>query len=236
MSMAGAAHGTMVNVFAASSVAEIMQKLADDFSKTQGADVRVIIAGSSTLAQQIVAGAPADIFVSANPEWVEYVQSESGFGSEAVLFSNRLVVIAPKGSGLELPDLSALGAILGESRLALGDPEHVPAGIYARQALQSAGVWAEVESRLAPASNVRAALRLVSAGAAGLGIVYVTDIAGTDVEMLFAIDPALHEKIAYVATLGPQADTDAAGFFDFLQTDAAKSAARAFGYAMSGGE
>ena len=232
----GSASGAPVSVFAAASAAEIMQKLAADFSSDTGIEMRVVVAGSSTLAQQIVAGAPADLFVSANPEWVAFVKDKAGFSSGAVLFSNRLVVIAPKGSTVELTDLAAIASNLGDGRLALGDPAHVPAGIYARQALQGAGVWAEVENRVAPASNVRAALRLVSAGAASLGIVYVTDISGTDVEILLEIDPALHETIAYVATIAPEADMDAVRFFDFLQTDAAKSVALEFGYPGAGGE
>jgi len=222
-----------VTLFAASSLTEIMQVVAQGFYEKTAIEVSVVPAGSATLAQQIVAGAPADIFISANRDWVAYVKDRAGYGTGVELFGNQLVLVAPAGSSLALSSLSGLGRVLGQDRLAMGDPDYVPAGIYGRQALKGAGVWSEIEPRIAPAANVRAALNLVIYGAAGMGIVYQSDARAGLVEIVLPIDPALHEKISYIASLAPNASDDAAAFFSYLQSSDTKEIARDMGYQVA---
>ena len=126
-----------VTLFAASSLTEIMEDLARGFARKTSIDVSVVPAGSGTLARQIVAGAPADIFVSANKKWISYVEKKAGFGAGVELFGNQLVLIAPARSLVTVANLSDLGKSLEGNRLAMGDPRYVPAGAYARQALKN---------------------------------------------------------------------------------------------------
>ncbi len=222
-----------ITLFAASSLTEIMQVVARGFFEKTAIEVRLVPAGSATLALQIAAGAPADIFISANRDWVAYVEDKAGYGDGVELFGNQLVLVAPAGSALALSSLSELGQVLGQARLAMGDPEYVPAGIYGRQALKEAGVWLEIKPRVAPAANVRATLNLVIYGAAAMGIVYQSDARAEEVEVVLAIDPALHEKISYVGALAPGATRDAEAFFSYLQSAATKEIARDMGYQVA---
>ncbi|MFK8017835.1 MAG: molybdate ABC transporter substrate-binding protein [Gammaproteobacteria bacterium] len=170
----------VVTVLAASSLQDVVPLILADANLT---DVRVSYAASSTLARQIEAGAPADIFLSASTDWVDRLaQSERIVASSREQFlGNRLVLVAHPDalsttSTLNMPaDLPlALGA---DARLAIGDPAHVPAGRYAKAALNQIGVWSALESRCALADNVRAALALVARGEAPFGVVYATDAA-----------------------------------------------------------
>lgn len=219
-----------VMVFGASSLTEIMEKLAGDFKAKTGIEVTVVPGGSSVLAQQIVGGAPADIFISANRDWIDYIVERSEFGPATPLFGNQLVLIAPEGTSLQINSLADLGQALGNARLAMGDPEHVPAGIYAREALQSAGIWPDIKSRIAPTENVRAALRLVIAGAAPMGIVYRTDARLAQVQTILRIAADLHSEITYIASLKPQASAETLAFFEFLQGPDTKEIAAEMGY------
>ena len=220
-----------VKVFVAASLIELMEEAGREFEAETGQSVGLIVAGTSTLAQQIVAGAPADIFISANRDWLEFVRNRAGFGKGVPLFSNKLVVVKPENSDLVLTDLADLPDILQGQRLAIGDPDQVPAGIYAQQALRAAGVWEDVAGRLAPAANVRAALQLVMSGAAPVGIVYGSDVSHPGVEIVLPIDSALHEEIVYLGALSPEADGIAKRFFAFLQSMDVKNLALDFGFA-----
>jgi len=219
-----------VTLFAASSITEIMQDLAQNFTSDTGIKVSVVPAGSATLAQQIAAGAPADIFVSANKEWLSYVEKKAGFGPGMVLFGNQLVLIAPASSSIKLARLADLGKAVNGNRLAMGNPDYVPAGIYGRQALQKAGLWAQIKPWIAPAANVRAALNLVLYGAAELGIVYKTDAMIKGVRVVLEIDPALHEKISYIGALAPKASDNAKALFSYLGGKQARQIASQMGY------
>ena len=220
-----------VNVFAAASLSELIGDIGREFERETGIKILVSTAGSSTLARQIIAGAPVDIFISANPDLITQVQKNAGFGVGRSLFYNRLVVVGPPSSDKQLTGLENLPIVMGEDRLAMGDPSHVPAGIYAKQALENVGVWDQVSHRLAPASSVRAALRLVQAGAAQLGIVYASDLRGTDLISLLEIDPKLHQQIIYVGALASNRKTDeGAVFLTFLGSDFAKNKALEFGF------
>ena len=179
-------------------------------------------AGTAALARQIESGAPADIFLAANAAWMDHVDAQGLIepGSRQALAGNRLVFVtgdsdmAPfePSATLDLP------ALLDGGRLAIGNPDHVPAGIYARQALEALGLWPGVRSRLAPAADVRAALALVARGEAPLGIVYATDAALVeDVRIVGTIPAALHEPIVYpVALIAGRPSPLATRFFQFL--------------------
>ena len=145
--------------------------------------MRLSVASSSTLAKQIAAGAPADIYFSANVEWMDYLQAHQHIEQDTRvdLLGNALVVIAPTGEPFTVrwaKDFDFAGAFAG--RLALGDPDHVPAGQYARQALEKLGWWPVLKSRIAPAPDVRAALVYVERGECAVGLVYATDAAQSD--------------------------------------------------------
>ncbi len=145
-------------IFVASSLADVVGALVE---ASKIGDLQVVIGSSSSLARQIKAGAPADLFISANKDWAQFVAGDEKLQP---LFSNRLVLISHKAQTLS--EIEQLPALLGTSRLAISDPDHVPAGIYAREALVSAQLWNSVGQKLAPADNVRAAARLVQSGVA----------------------------------------------------------------------
>jgi molybdate transport system substrate-binding protein len=169
-----------------------------------GAEVRFSLAASSTLARQIEAGAPADVFASASEEWMDYLADRGLIepGSRSSPVGNSLVLIAPAADATGAVEIGPgldLGGLLGPAgRLAVGDTAHVPAGIYARQALESLGLWPAVRDRLAMADNVRAALALVERGEAPLGIVYATDARiSAAVRVVGAFPQGSHPPITY---------------------------------------
>ncbi len=168
-----------VTVFAAASLTSALGKLGDDYTKSTGVPVRFSFAASSTLARQIEAGAGADVFFSADQEWMDYLEQRGRIqkSSRHNLLGNRLALIAPADSKIELTIAPGfpLARALGDGRLATGDPDSVPVGRYARQALTSLGVWNDVADRLVRAEDVRHALVFVAQGEVPLGIVYETD-------------------------------------------------------------
>ncbi len=195
-----------ITVFAAASLKESLDAVAAQFEKKASVNIRRSYGASSALARQIEKGAPADLFISADLEWMNYVAQRQLIraASRSHLLSNRLVLIAPAASQVTLPITPnfPLAAALGENRLALADPTSVPAGRYAKAALQALGVWSAVERKLAPAESVRAALALVARGETPLGIVYATDaIAERKVRVMGEFSMALHPPIVYAAAV-----------------------------------
>ena len=196
------AHAGTVTVFAAASLKESLDAAAKPFEASTGHKVVVSYAGSNALAKQIEAGAPATLFISADLDWVDYVEKRGLAipGSRRNLLGNDLVLIAPASSTLTVkiaPGFDLAGA-LGGGRLALANPDAVPAGKYAKAALTALGAWTGVEKKMAPAENVRAALALVSRGEAPLGIVYRTDaMADKGVRIVDAFPQASHPAIMY---------------------------------------
>ena len=189
-----------VTVFAAASLTAAAGEVFDDEAPTE---VSLSFAASSVLARQVDAGAPADLFLSANSAWMDFLQQRGRIdtATRVDLLANRLAVVAPAGSGLDVEisgEFDFPGSFAG--RLALGDPDHVPAGMYAKQALVRLGWWSRLEPRLAPAPDVRGALVFVERGACFAGIVYATDAAASDrVEVAAVIPDSLHEPILYPA-------------------------------------
>jgi len=197
-----------VTVFAASSLTDAVTTIAEQHEIETGQSVRLSFASSSTLARQIEAGAPADIFISASADWMEYLAERNLIvaGSQIAPIGNRLVWIGPADQPAPpqdaLSNAASLQQYLGDiGRFAMGDPAHVPAGIYGAQALRSLELWAIAEPRLARADNVRAALALVARGETPLGLVYATDAAITeqDVQVLGEIPATSHKPITYPA-------------------------------------
>lgn len=177
--MAAVTDKPAITVFAAASLANALQDLGDAFTKDTSIPVRFSFASSSALARQIENGAPADVFFSADLEWMDYLQARKLIrpDSRHDVLANRLVLVAAADSKIELtiaPQFP-LAATLGKGRLATGDPDAVPVGRYAREALTTLGVWNEVVDKLVRADNVRSALAFVDRGEAPLGIVYETD-------------------------------------------------------------
>lgn len=220
-----------VTVFAAASLRNVLTEIVSGYDA--GDDVIVSYAGSSTLARQIQMGAPADIFISANVDWVTVLQ-QNGLvqkNSTKVFASNRLVLIQPKGQSAPLfTGWDAWAKTLGTSRVALAMVDAVPAGIYAKSALQHLDVWEFVSPNIVQSDNVRAALALVALGAVDYGVTYETDaLSEPKVTIVANIPDASHQAIAYPAVL--LGDSGAAqAFFDHLFSQTAQKILRDHGF------
>jgi molybdate transport system substrate-binding protein len=234
----GRAQAEDLLVFAAASLKDALDAALRDYQTGSGAPVNVSYASSSTLARQIERGAPADVFISANREWMDYLDERDLLqdGSRADLLGNSLVLVAPRDDDIQLeiaPGFDLLGA-LGGGRLAMGDPDHVPAGTYGKTALESLGVWQEVAPHVAPADNVRAALALVARGEAPLGVVYRSDaLADATVRVVDAFPSDSHPPIIYpVAIMADSKHPAAAGLVDFLRSASAGRTFERFGFIL----
>jgi molybdate transport system substrate-binding protein len=222
------AQSSDVLIFAAASLKNVIDDLAAPCKQVTGVGYQASYAASSTLAKQIAEGAPADIFISADLEWMDDVARRNLIesASRVNLICNDLVLVAPKASSvaLKIAPNFGLAAALGNGRLAVGDPAAVPAGLYAKAALTSLGVWNSVSSRLAPSENVRAALLLVSRAEAPLGIVYRTDaIADATVRIVDVFPESSHPAIVYPAALTARAPAAARKVLEYLRGPAARA-------------
>lgn len=218
-----------VTVFAAASVKPVMDAIVPDFEAATGHRVTVALAGSSVLARQIQAGAPADIFISANRAWMDVLEGDGLIDSTTRfdLAGNRLVMVAHGAAPpLDLTNAQQVVARLGGGRLAVALTRAVPAGIYAEAALRSLGLWDSVAKRLAETDNVRAALALVALGEAPMGVVYATDAAAEPRVSIIGEFPAgSHPAIAYpVARIAGHGGPAAAGFLGWLKGPATRAA------------
>ena len=232
-----AAEPPPVTVFAAASLTDALRQVGDEFTKETGVPVKFSFAASSTLARQIESGAPSDVFVSADLDWMDYLEQRNLIrkASRHNLLGNRLALIAPIDSKvvLKIAPHFALRAALGDERWATGDPDSVPVGRYAREALTSLGVWGEVADKLVRAENVRGALMFVERGEVPIGIVYETDAAIDPKVRVIDLFPAdSHAAIVYPAALLPAASADAARFHAYLQGPQAKAMFTRFGFAV----
>lgn len=214
--------GGPVMVFAAASMVGALEAAAVAFTEAEGTPVTTVFAASSRLARQIEAGAPAHVYVAANEMWMDYLfaRGQMEAGSRVALAGNALVLVAPVGAGpdaIALEDARPIVEVLGERRLAMGDPDHVPAGAYARAALEALGLWPDIAARIAPMANVRAALAVVERGEVPLGIVYASDAAASERVRVVATFPAgSHPPIVYPGALVAGAPSAAVRFLDYL--------------------
>ncbi|MFM9861760.1 molybdate ABC transporter substrate-binding protein [Pseudoxanthobacter sp. M-2] len=226
-------------VFAAASLKGALDGAVALYEAEGGAPVTVSYAGSSALARQIESGAPADVFISADLDWMKYLAGKSlvRAGTERRLLGNRLVLIAPKDGAraVEIGPGFALAAALGDGRLVLCDLA-VPCGKYGKAALEGLGVWGSVEGRIAFAENVRAALAFVSRGEAPYGIVYATDAAADPAVAVVGTFPEdSHPPIVYpVAVTAESQNPAAAAFVEFLATPKAGAVFEKAGFTVLG--
>lgn len=225
-------------VLAASSLQDALTEAARKWESNGHPAPVLSFAGTSALARQIEGGAPADLFIAADEQWMDELASGEHIkgGSRRDLLGNSLVLVGPTGSGkpLDTLDSGTLIAALGHGRLAIADPEAVPAGRYAKQALESLGAWDAVSARIVPAENVRLALELVARKDAALGIVYLTDAkAQPQVQVLHRFAAGHHAPIVYPAALvSGSTNPDASDFLAFLSSDEASAVFRKHGFTV----
>lgn len=223
-------------VFAAASLKEALDAVNAAWSEETGRKARISYGGTPALAKQIALGAPADIFISANEDWMDYVEATGRAepGTRRGLLANRIVLIAPQASNVstEIGPGFPLRRLLGSRRLAMADVEAVPAGKYGKSALQALGVWRSVEDRIVQTQNVRGALALVARAEAPLGIVYLTDAAAESRVQIVAMLPAgTHPPIVYpMVQLSSATDSAAKDFARFLVEDRAAAIFRDHGF------
>src|SRR5215831_11128648 len=227
-SVAASAQAPKLIVFAAASLKDALDEANVAYQRDKGQEIAASYAASSTLAKQIEAAAPADVFISADLEWMDYLAKKNLIKPEtrANLLGNRLVLIAPVNSAAKLgiaPNFP-LAQALGNGRLAIADPNGVPAGRYGKAALESLGVWSSVADRLAPAENVRATLALVSRGEAPLGVVYQTDAASDKAVKIVGTFPEdTHPPIIYpIAVVTSSTNRGAPAYLTFLKSPVAR--------------
>ena len=227
-----------LTVFAAASLKEALDEAAAAYRKQTGVPVRVSYAASSALARQIEQGAPADVFFSADLEWMDYLQKRNRLdvATRRSLLGNRLVLIAPRASKaqVDLKRPATLLAALGDGRLAVGQTRTVPAGKYAKASLESLSLWNGVRPRLAESESVRAALMLVARGETPLGIVYASDAkAEPGVRVVATFPEDSHPPIVYpVAALRGARAAQAARFVQWLASPAAHALFTKRGFAV----
>jgi molybdate transport system substrate-binding protein len=225
-----------LTVFAAASLKNALDDVDAAFTAKTGVKVVASYASSAALAKQIEQGAPADVFLSADVEWMDYAAARKTIkeATRINLLGNSIVLIAPKDSAIDHVEIAAgfdLAKLAGEGRIATGDVRAVPVGKYARAALQKLGAWQAAQAKFAFAENVRAALLLVSRGEAALGIVYSTDAkvdSGVKIVGTFPADS--HAPIVYPVAATSNAKPEAAGYLAFLRSSAAKAIFEKYGF------
>jgi molybdate transport system substrate-binding protein len=217
-------------VFAAASLKDALNEVGEGFRRNTGKRVTASLAASPTLAQEIAASARADVFISANPDWMDYLEQRNLIKpwSRSDLLGNKLVLIAPaidRRVRLAIEPGFPLANALGDGKLAMADPASVPGGLYAKAALQKLGVWPAVAPRIIPAEDVRAALLLVARSEAPLGIVYATDAAiDPGVRVIGTLPQETHPPIIYpVALTATSGNPDGAALLVYLRCAQARA-------------
>jgi molybdate transport system substrate-binding protein len=226
---------TALVVFGAASLTNVLQDIGNDYQRETGQEVSFSFAASSVLARQIEAGTRADVFVSADEEWMDYLQSRTLIDPKTRhdIVMNRLVLIAPAASDIKLKIAPhfALAAALGKERLATGDPGSVPVGRYARAALTNLGVWSEVSNHIVPAEDVRSALAFVARGETPLGIVYETDaLIEKRVRIVDTFPEDSHAPITYPVALIATAKAGAGRFVGYMKSPAGRAVFAHYGF------
>jgi molybdate transport system substrate-binding protein len=229
------AHAESITVFAASSMKTALDQIGMAWKAKTNKDILATYASSATLAKQIEQAAPADIFISADLAWMDELADKKLINdkSRKNLAGNTLVLIEAKAAGLD-SKIENLGATLGTDKLALGDIKSVPAGKYAKAALDKLNLWSAVEKNVVMQDNVRSALALVARGEAKLGIVYGSDaMAEPKVEVLATFPASTHAKIIYpAAVIAASKNADAQSFLDFLTSKEAQLIFKADGFTL----
>lgn len=230
-----------ITVFAAASLTDVLEVVGKAYTAETQVPVRFSYAASSALARQLESGAPADAFVSADQEWMDYLATRRLIqpATRVNVVTNALVLVAPADSTLQLkiaPRFAVAKALGTNGRLATGNPDSVPAGKYAKAALTQLGVWESIANRVIPADNVRSALNFVALGEAPLGIVYATDARGnTKVRIVDTFPASSHDPITYPAAATTSGGADAVDFVRFLSGGKARAAFLQYGFGIPGG-
>jgi molybdate transport system substrate-binding protein len=225
-----------ITVFAAASLKTALDQVAADWQATTGDQVTLVYGGSPAMARQIEQGAPADIFIAASTDWMDYVV-DAGLmqpGSRRDILGNALVLIGPAGARpVALSPDADLAALLGDGKLSMALVDSVPAGQYGKAALVTLGLWDGVAGQVAQAENVRAALALVAQGEAALGVVYASDaVAEPRVTVMATFAADTHPPIVYPAALTVEADPAALAFLDGLSAPKAQAIFAANGFTL----
>jgi molybdate transport system substrate-binding protein len=221
-------------VFAAASTTNALDEVKTQFSKETGIEVQTSYAASSTLAQQVLHGADADLFISADSKWADFLAKNDQTVRQQDLLGNRLVIVVPADSKIEVKKPQDLLAS-GVEHLALGEPKSVPAGIYAKQALTKLGIWEQLRPKIVAATDVRHALTYVETGAAEAGIVYATDAAiSKKVKVAVELPEDLTGPVRYPLVLLKHAEGSAAAqaFYRYLSSPAAGKVFRKYGFTV----
>jgi molybdate transport system substrate-binding protein len=225
-----------VTVFAAASMKNALDDINAAFLKATGTKVTASYAASSALARQLEQGAPADVFASADLEWMDYSARKKTIKDDTRvnLLGNKLVLIAPKDSKIDKIEIGRgldLTRLIGDGRIATGEVTSVPVGKYAKGALERLGIWPSMQNKFAMADNVRAAMALVSRGEAVLGIVYETDARiDPNVKIVGAFPADSHPPITYPVAATPNAKPEAIAYLNFLRSNTAKTVFEQYGF------
>ncbi len=228
-----------VTVFAAASTSQAVTRIGALFTRGHAVRFLTSFASSSTLAKQIENGAPADVYLSANSMWMDYLEEKLMIAKSTRidLLGNRLVLIVPADSPVHEIRIAPgfdLSGMVGDGRLSMGDPDHVPAGIYGKKALEHLGVWTAVDHRAARCRDVRAALALVERGEAPLGVVYASDAVNSPRVRVAGTFPASsHPPIVYpVAVVAGRRSAATDRFMELLRSPEAGTIFREFGFSV----
>lgn len=233
-----AAQEQTLTVFAAASMKNALDDLNAAFTSATNVKVTASYAASSALAKQIEFGAPADIFVSADLQWMDYLAGKNLIkpDSRVNLLGNKLVLIAAKDSKLDKVEIAKgfdIAKLAGDGRIAVADVKAVPAGLYAKAALELLGAWAAAEPKLAQAENVRATLAFVARGEAPVGIVYETDAkVEPNVKIVGVFPDGSHPPVTYPVAATANAKVDAAKYLQYLRSSAAKAVFEKYGFSF----
>ena len=225
-----------VVVFAAASLTNAIDEISKNYEREANIQIQTSYASSSVLAKQIENGAPADIFISADTKWMNYLKEKKALSDTSIdnLLNNTLVLISPKGKGFKVdmsPSFNFDSAFNG--KLCTGETESVPVSIYAKQALKSLNWFDKIKSRIVGTQDVRAALVLVERGECDVGIVYETDAKVSDrVEILSIFPEGTHEAIVYPVSLTIRAKSEASDFYQYLKSEKAKAVFIKYGFKL----
>lgn len=226
-----AASGERLTIFAAASMKEAIENIADAYQKNCDCKVILSVGGTGMLARQVAQGAPADIFISADKKWIEYlVEKQAVIGdSVQIIATNQLIIAVAKSQGRSEGPLR----LLGEKRFAIADPLSVPAGRYAKEALKNLGEWEKFKSNAVQTENVRIALSMAARGDVSAAIVYASDLlVEPRVMEVFRFASDLHSNIEYLAALTNSAQGNASSFLDFLKSPTAQATLQKFGFSV----
>lgn len=236
----GTARADEVTVFAAASLTNALDEIKENFTAATRHTVRASYAASSALAKQIEQGAPAHVFASADLKWMDYLAGTALINPDSRfnLLGNTLVLVAPADSPMvrqELTRATDIAALAGPGRIATGNPDSVPVGLYFRQAMERTGQWGKVQSKLAATDSVRSALAFVERGEVPLGVVYATDAAlSKKVKVVGVFPESLHDPITYPFALVAGKETAAArAFLDYIRKSQAKGVFAKYGFKVN---